>query len=78
MEDTCPYYNLYCINIQCGISIYNHINENEILFTESNLVAAHRCPCCKQQLVSAMDMEIEQVVAEAGIRLSGNKFLNAD
>jgi hypothetical protein len=78
MKDSYLYYNLYCVNMHCETSIYHNIKENEIPFTESNLVTTHGCACCKQPLVSAMDMEIEQVVAEAGIRLSDNKFLNAD
>jgi len=64
--------------MHCQSSIYHNIKENEVSFTETNLLKTHPCACCNQILVSAMDMEIEQVVAEAGISLPGNKFLNAD
>jgi hypothetical protein len=77
MNDLHPYYNLYCINLHCDISIYNKIMGLEVPFTEQNLLDTHSCICCEQPMVSAMEIEIEQVVAGAGIRLSDDNFLNA-
>ena len=56
---------MYCMNAKCKISIYNELEELQLPFTIDNLVATHYCPCCNKPLVSAMDVEIKQMVAEA-------------
>ena len=74
MNDLHPYYNLYCINLHCDISIYNKIMGIEVPFTEKNLLETHTCVCCEHPMISAMEIEIEQVVTGAGIKLSPITF----
>jgi hypothetical protein len=52
------------MNSKCKVSIYNSIEEIQIPFTLDNLVETHLCACCNQPLVSSMDIEIKQMVAE--------------
>jgi hypothetical protein len=77
MNDLFPTYHLYCINLQCKISIYKNIKEIERPFNEENLLATHICPCCLHPLVSSMDIEIEQMTAGTGVRLPGKPHYNA-
>lgn len=70
MNDPIVFYNLYCINKHCEISIYLESAQTRVIFNKENLIAMHTCTCCNQPLFSAMDIEIEQMIAEAGIILA--------
>jgi hypothetical protein len=63
------YYNLYCINMRCQISIYKINKEIEMALTIENLTKTHICVNCCQQLVSAMDIDLEQITSQAGIKI---------
>ncbi|MDB5142913.1 MAG: hypothetical protein JWQ66_1626 [Mucilaginibacter sp.] len=79
MNESYPYYyNLYCVNLRCNSSIYHNIKETELPFTEENLLTIHSCSVCSQQLVSGMEMEIEQMTAGAGIKLPNKTFNSAN
>jgi hypothetical protein len=69
MNLSLPFFYLYCINNKCSISIYNKSGYIEIPFTAENIVATHFCSCCQKQLVSAMDVEIEQLTACTDVKL---------
>jgi hypothetical protein len=64
MNQPNSHYYLYCMNIQCKVSIYHHTSELQLPFTAENLGATHICKCCDQPLVSAMDIEIKKVMSE--------------
>jgi hypothetical protein len=70
MNDPLAFYNLYCINKDCEISIYRNSAQTRVIFNEENLVTTHFCECCGHLLSSAMDVEIEQMAAEVGVILS--------
>jgi hypothetical protein len=61
------FYNLYCLSMNCRQSIYWNSVETRAIFDAENLAATHTCTCCGQSLFSAMDIEIKQITAEAGI-----------
>lgn len=61
------FFHLYCVNNKCFASIYNHSDPVEMPFTEENLVSEHYCLYCKQQMISAVDAEIEQLVATSDV-----------
>jgi len=42
----------------------------QIPFTAKNLINTHMCTCCKQPLVSAIDIAIKDVVTE----INGKKY----
>jgi len=63
MTGTHPTLHLYCINIECIASVSNNTMHIRIPLTAENLTTAHHCFCCNQRLVSAIDMEIEQLAA---------------
>jgi|GEM_PF-897766 len=69
MNEQPTFYRLYCTNIKCPISIYENIREFRIPLTVSNLVTPYACPACKHTLVSAIDIELEQLTAELGVRM---------
>jgi hypothetical protein len=70
-------YYLYCMNVQCQLSIYHRMVERRVPFTAENLVKTHICSCCKDEMISAMDIEIKKVMAEAiSRRVSRKDFLN--
>jgi len=62
-------YNLYCINIHCDKSIHVHGVQTQVLFDIENLTATHICTGCRENLFSPMDIEIEQMITEAGARI---------
>jgi hypothetical protein len=62
-EQQLTFFHVYCLNMQCKLSIYHHGLVIKIPFTANNLVADHPCSCCSRPLVSAMDMEIKHVLA---------------
>ena len=57
------FFNVYCLNMQCKLSIYHNGLVINLPFTAGNLVSDHVCSCCNESLVSAMDMEIKHVLA---------------
>ncbi len=78
MRDNYPLYNLYCINMHCDRSIYRNINRLEIPFNEENLMRTHVCVFCNSPMTSAMEMEIEHLIVEVGVRLPGNPFYDTN
>jgi hypothetical protein len=68
MKKSVLLYYLYYINRSCHASIYHGAAELQISFTAENLAAIHRCTCCKQVLVSAMDVEIKGAHSEDNYR----------
>jgi hypothetical protein len=67
MNQPNSHYYLYCMNIKCKTSIYHSTEELQLSFTLENLVATNICRCCKQPLVSAIDIEIKHVMSEIGL-----------
>jgi hypothetical protein len=65
MNHYTDYYHLYCIDRQCQVSIYKNMLPVRIPLTAKNLVASHSCTCCHQTLVSAVDLEISDMLASA-------------
>ena len=55
-------YYLYCMNFNCKNSIYNFSGETGIRLTAKNLAATHRCKGCGKPLISAIDVEIKNVL----------------
>jgi tartrate dehydratase alpha subunit/fumarate hydratase class I-like protein len=70
MKNPVELYYLYCLNMQCQVSIYHRMVELRVPFTSENLTATHICPCCNQPLVSLMDIEIRCVMAGSGAERS--------
>jgi hypothetical protein len=66
--DTTFYY-LYCINIQCRESVTTHIPDFILPLTETNLLINHKCEACGQTLISAMEVELEQILTDSLIGL---------
>ena len=72
-----PYnYSLYCLNMNCGQSIYWNSLETRVTFNAENLAATHLCTCCGQPLFSAMDIEIRHMTAQLGV-ISGKTHHNS-
>lgn len=69
MNVTADLIKLYCINIQCGKSVYNDIGEVTVGLTEKNILATHICLGCLGPLVSAVDLQMEEMLANAAIKL---------
>jgi len=67
-DNTAKLYHLYCININCTASIYYNNAEIQVIFNPENLASIHICAICRRQLYSAMDIEIEQITAIAGVK----------
>jgi hypothetical protein len=63
------FYHLYCINMACSGSVLGTIEEIRLALTPENLTDTHWCPQCGVQLVTAIDIEIRQILAEARIQL---------
>jgi hypothetical protein len=70
-------YNLYCINMSCEASIYRNSVETQVIFDAENLAATHICTCCRQPLFSAMDIAIERMTAEVGVKAMGKPYYNS-
>jgi len=62
MTHSFPHFNLYCLNPDCQRSVLKDMQTVQVAFTEENLIAEHKCVLCKQPLVSAADIMIEQLV----------------
>ena len=58
------FFHLYCLNTKCKLSIYHHNLVIKTPFTAENLKSNHICTCCKEPLVSAMDIEIKHMMSE--------------
>ncbi|MGZ3750357.1 MAG: hypothetical protein ACXVB0_04325 [Mucilaginibacter sp.] len=52
--------------------------EIQVPFDIENLTATHTCACCGRQLFSAMDIEIEQVTAEMGIKSINKPYYSSN
>ena len=77
MNQSIKLYYLYCMNRQCQKSIYHRMETIQIPFTAKNIVNTHVCTCCKQPLVSAIDIAIKEVVTEVnGKKYSTPFYLN--
>ena len=78
MKQIPSFYNLYCINVDCDKSIHLHGVQTRVIFDIENLTATHICLGCRQPLFSPMDIEIEQMVTEAGVRIQDKPYYNTD
>jgi hypothetical protein len=67
MDKTVERYFLYCMNMQCQNSIYHDMTAIQIPLSEENLLSKHCCAHCDQPLVSAIDLEINQVLAHLNV-----------
>ena len=63
------FYHLYCINMACPGSVFGTIHEIRLELTPENLTDTHLCPQCGAPLVTAIDIEIRQILVEARIQL---------
>ena len=63
------FYHLYCINKTCPASIFGSIDEIRLELTPENLTGIHLCLQCGTPLVTAIDIEIKQILTEARIQL---------
>ena len=63
------FYHLYCINMACPGSVFGTIQEISLELTPENLTNTHLCPQCDSRLVTAIDIEIRQILVEARIQL---------
>jgi len=68
MNATVTSYNLYCNNIQCKRSVYHEIEKIQVSLTEKNILATHICRGCLKPMVSMMDVEIEYLLCNAGVK----------
>lgn len=71
MNDPIQFYDLYCINVHCGRSVFNGTSKMISHFHAGSLLSARLCPACQSVLVSAMDIELEQITAEAKVYMPG-------
>jgi len=69
MEHPHFFYHLYCINMTCLSSVFGSIREIRLELTPENLTDTHLCPHCNAHLVTAVDIEIRQILTEARIQL---------
>ena len=58
---------VYCMNMQCQRSIYHNLMALQIPLSEGNLLSNHSCACCSQPLVSAIDLEINYMLANLNL-----------
>ena len=70
MYDLKPFYVMYCINVHCKNSIFNSNCMHFIPFHADSLLSSYGCPTCEKALLSGMDIELEQVAAEAKVKLA--------
>jgi hypothetical protein len=76
MRTDVTYYYLYCINFQCTESVTIQSPDFILPFTEFNLLMAHKCKACGRPLISAMEIELGQILAELLIRLPNKSDCN--
>lgn len=63
MDKSTKLYYLYCLNLQCQTSIYHNMMALQIPLSEGNLLSEHSCTCCNRPLISAIDLEINHMLA---------------
>jgi hypothetical protein len=73
MYDLKSFYIIYCINVHCKNSIFHSEHKYFVPFQADSLLSAYRCPACGKALLSGMDIELEQIAAEAKIKLSDSE-----
>jgi len=56
-------FHLYCVNTECSTSVFSNTIHIRLPVTVKNLLTTHYCFCCGNQLVSSIDLEIEQLAA---------------
>jgi hypothetical protein len=78
MKDLFETYYLYCTNFSCNVSIYKNIREVSLPLTGANLSTTHFCSCCHKPLVSAIDMEIEQIISSVGVKPAARPVYNTN
>jgi hypothetical protein len=78
MNQAPSFYNLYCVNIHCDKSIHLHGVQTRAIFDIENLTATHICTGCRQPLFSPMDIEIGQMITEAGMSIPHKSYYNTD
>jgi len=74
MDYSHSFFNMYCINMHCKTSVYNHIKEITMPLTEKTLLARHDCPFCGKTLVSTIEAEIGHLMAE--VNSQNKSYLN--
>jgi hypothetical protein len=77
-DNSVELYHLYCININCMTSIYHNNVEIKVILDVENLASTHICVNCRRQLYSAMDIEIEQITAMAGVKTMDKPYYNSN
>jgi len=71
MRELPSFYILYCINVHCKDSIFHNSHKYFVPFQAESILSFFSCPTCQQTLVSAMDIELEQIMATAKVSLPG-------
>jgi hypothetical protein len=71
MNDPIQFYDLYCINVHCECSIFYGNSKIVSHFHVGSILMARLCPTCQSVLVSAMDIELEQITAGAKVSMVG-------
>jgi hypothetical protein len=71
MDSSASFYILYCINVHCESSVFDKSDKIISHFHVGSLLSARLCPNCHSLLMSAMDIELEQIAAEARVQLTG-------
>ncbi len=72
MSDPLSFYDLYCINANCNSSVFNGQGNIAGHLHVGSLLSVRLCPCCYSLLVSAMDIELEQITAAIQVRIVKN------
>lgn len=63
-------YPLYCFNEQCYQSVYNPGRRIADSGSKARLTMKHYCPSCKHALLSALDIELENMAVGGGLSFS--------
>ncbi len=69
-----PSYILYCINVHCNMSVFYKNNKIISALNTISLSVYHHCPICRNLLLSEIDIELEQITAEAKIIMPGTEL----
>lgn len=70
MDSPASFYILYCINVHCESSVFDKSDKIISHLHVGSILSARLCPNCHRLLVSAMDIELEQIAAEAKVQLT--------
>jgi len=70
MHELEPFYIIYCINVYCENSIFHSTRKYFIPFQTDSLLSSYKCPTCEKALLSGMDIELEQIAAQAKLKLN--------